>query len=59
MRGKQEVDVVGHYDEGVELVVTFCSVVLEGHDEEFRVGGDLEETASVVSSAGYEEGSGA
>jgi len=28
LRGEQEMDVVGHYDEGVEFVVTFGSVVL-------------------------------
>ena len=59
LRGKQEVDVVGHDDEGVEFVVTFGPVVLEGCDEEFSVGGNLEETTSVVSSAGDEESSGA
>ena len=55
LRGEQEVDVVGHDDEGVEFVVTFGSVVLECCDEKFSVGGELEETASVVSSAGDEE----
>ena len=59
LRGEQEMDVVGHDDEGVEFVVTFGPVVLEGFDEEFGVGGNLEETASVVSSAGDEECSGA
>jgi hypothetical protein len=59
LRGEQEVDVVGHDDEGVEFVVTFGPVVLEGCDEEFSVGGNLEETTSVVSSAGDEESSGA
>jgi hypothetical protein len=52
-------DVVGHDDEGVEFVVAFRSVVLEGFDEEFGVAFDLEEAAAVVGSAGDEEGSGA
>jgi len=59
LRGEEQVEVVGHDDEGVEFVVTFGSVVLEGFEEEFGVGGDLEEAATVVGSAGDEEGSGA
>ena len=59
LRGEEEMDVVGHDDEGVEFVVAFGSVVLEGFDEEFGVAFDLEETAAVVGSAGDEEGSGA
>jgi len=51
--------VVGHDDEGVEFVVAFRSVVLEGFDEEFGVAFDLKEAAAVVGSAGDEEGSGA
>jgi hypothetical protein len=52
-------DVVGHDDEGVELVVAFGPVVLEGFDEKFGVALDLKEAAAVVSSAGDEESSGA
>jgi hypothetical protein len=59
VRGEEEVDVVGHDDEGVEFVVSFGSVVLEGFDEKFGVAFDLKEAASVVGSAGDEEGSGA
>ena len=59
VRGEEEVDVVGHDDEGVEFVVSFGSVVLEGFDEEFGVAFDLEEAAAIVGSAGDEEGSGA
>ena len=32
---------VGHDDEGVEFVVAFGAVVLEGFEEEFGVGGRL------------------
>ena len=59
LRGEEEMDVVGHDDEGVEFVMAFGSVVLEGFDEEFGVAFDLKEAASVVGSAGDEEGSGA
>jgi len=59
LRGEEEVDVVRHDDEGVEFVVAFRSVVLEGFDEEFGVALDLKEAAAVVGSAGDEEGSGA
>ena len=41
LRSKQKVDVVGHDDERMELIVTFGPVVLEGCDEEFSVGGNL------------------
>jgi hypothetical protein len=34
LRSEEQVEVVGHDDEGVELVVAFGSVVLEGFDEE-------------------------
>jgi hypothetical protein len=33
LRGEQEVDVVGHEDEGVELVVPFPAIVPEGSEE--------------------------
>ena len=52
-------DVVGHDDEGVEFVVSFGAVVLEGLDEEFDVAFYLKEATAVVGSAGDEEGSGA
>jgi hypothetical protein len=59
LRGEEEVDVVGHDDKGVEFVVPFGSIVLEGFDEELGVTFDLEEAATVVGSAGDEEGAGA
>jgi hypothetical protein len=59
LRSEKKVEVVGHDDEGVEFVVSFSWVVLEGFDEEFGVAFDLEEAAAVVGSAGDEEGSGA
>ena len=55
LRSEQKVDVVGHDDEGVEFVVTLDSVGLESRDEEFSVGWDLEEAASVVGCGGDEE----
>ena len=54
--GEEEMDVVGHDDEGVQLVVAFCAVVLKGLQEELGVGGELEEAAGVVGAAGDEEG---
>ena len=59
LRCEKQMDVVGHDDEGVEFVVSFGAVVLEGFDEEFGVALDLKESASVVGSAGDEEGAGA
>jgi hypothetical protein len=59
LRSEKQVDVVGHDDEGVEFVVSFGAVVLEGFDEEFGVTFDLKEEAAVVGSAGDEEGAGA
>ena len=55
LRSKQQMNVIGHDDKGVEFVVTFGPVVLEGFDKEFSVGWNLEETASVVGSAGNEK----
>jgi hypothetical protein len=56
---KDEVDVIGHDDEGVEFVMAFVAVALEGFEEEFGVGRDLEETAAVVGRGGDEECAGA
>lgn len=53
--GEEEVDVVGHDDEGVEAVVALGAVVLEGFEEELGVGRGLEETAA-VGSLGADEG---
>lgn len=58
VRGEEEVDVVGHDDEGMELVEALVAVVLEGFDEEFGVGGELEEAAAVVRDCGDEESAG-
>nr|WP_049789205.1 hypothetical protein [Granulicella tundricola] len=49
-------DVVGHDDEGVEFVFGFGAVVLEGFEEEFGVGGAVEEAAAVESVGCDEEG---
>jgi hypothetical protein len=51
------VDVVGHDNEGVEFIVAFAAVVLEGFEEEFSGGCDLEESSAVVGLGGDEEGS--
>ncbi len=55
--GKEEMDVVGHDDEGVETVVAFVAVMLEGFEEELGCAVDLKEAASVVSDACDEVGS--
>ena len=55
--GQEQVDVVGHDDEGVEFVVAFSAIVLEGLEEELCCGCDLEECSSVCSLGGDEEGS--
>ena len=55
--GEEEMDVVGHDDEGVKFVVAFAAVVLEGFEEEFGGGCDLEEAAAVVGLGADEEGS--
>jgi hypothetical protein len=55
-RGEEEMDVVGHDDEGVELEVAFVAIVLECFDEERGVGVELEEGAAVGGGAGYEVG---
>ena len=39
--GEEEVDVVGHDDEGVEFVVAFAAVVLEGFEESSALAGSL------------------
>jgi len=56
LRGEDEVDVVGHDDEGVEFEVACAAVVLQGFEEEVGVGGDLKEAATVIGCAGDEEG---
>jgi hypothetical protein len=56
LRGEDEMDVVGHYDEGMEKVMLFGAVVLEGFEEEFGVVRDLKDAAAVVADGGDEEG---
>jgi hypothetical protein len=55
--GEEEVDVVRHQNEGVEFVVAFLAIVLEGFQEEFCCGWDLKEPAPVMGLSGDEEGS--
>jgi hypothetical protein len=55
---EQQVDVVGHDDEGVEFVEALRAIALEGFEEELGGGVDLEEAATVVGDRGDEEGSG-
>jgi hypothetical protein len=43
LRSEDEVDVVGHDDERVQLIVSGGAIVLEGFEEEFGVARDLEE----------------
>ena len=56
---EEKMDMVGHDDEGVKLVVAFGSVVLKGFDKKFGRALGLEEASAIVSSAGDEESSGA
>ena len=56
VRGEQEMDVIRHHDEGVEFVKAFCSVVLQGFDQEVGVCFDLKESAAVVGDCSEEEG---
>jgi hypothetical protein len=52
--GEEQVDVVGHDDEGVEFVEACGAVVLQRVGEEGGVGVDLEEAAAVVGDRGEE-----
>ena len=49
---------IGHDDEGVELVCALGKVVLVGFEEEVGVCGELEEAATIVGDGGDEEGAG-
>jgi len=53
----EEVEVVGHEDEGVELVAAFCAVIVEYLEEEIGVGVGLKEAAAIGGDGGDEEGS--
>lgn len=56
-RGREEeMDVIGHEDEGVELVASFGAVVMEKLDHEVRVRVGLEEAAALCGDGGDEEG---
>jgi hypothetical protein len=50
------VEVVGHEDEGVELVAAFGAVFIHQLEEEVGVGVGLEEAAAIGGNGGYEEG---
>lgn len=54
--GEEEMEVVGHDDEGVKEEVAFLPVVLEGLEEEMGCGFDLEEAAAVPGDACDEVG---
>jgi hypothetical protein len=42
------VNVIGHDDEGMKLVVASLTIVLDGFQEEFGIGGNLEESSAIV-----------
>jgi hypothetical protein len=56
--GEQEMNMVGKYEEGVELEVAAGAEVAEGFDEEFGESGDLEDGMAPVCGKGDEEGTG-
>jgi len=56
-RGDEEMEVVGHEDDGVELVAAFGAVVVEKLEEEVRVSVGLEEASALSGDGGDEEGS--
>ena len=51
---EKDMDVVGHDDEGVEFVMAFAAVVLEGVEEELGVRFGLEEAKTVPGATGDE-----
>ena len=55
-RRNEEMDVVGHEDEGVEMVAAFRAVVVEEVEKEVRVGFRLKEAAAIGGNGGDEEG---
>ena len=59
LRSEQEVDVVGHDDIRVELVVAQGAVMEQCVDEEFGESRDLEDGAAIVSCGGHERHAGA
>jgi hypothetical protein len=56
--GKQDVDVVGHDDEGVELEFSGIAITEERGDEEFSDSISLEDTATLVGDGGEDVGLG-
>ena len=52
---KQQMNVVGHYDERVKLVMTFAAVVLQRFKEELRISSNLKKAMAVVGGTGDEE----
>ena len=52
---EEQVDVVGHDDEGVEFIEALSAIALEGFEEELGRGVDLEEAATVVGDRDDEE----
>jgi len=53
--GEEQVDVVGHDDEGVEFVVAFAAVALERVEKKLGVGRLLEEAAAIPGLGADEE----
>lgn len=47
VRREEKVHVVRHDDEGMEFVMAFGAVVLQGFEEELSVAGDLEEAVTI------------
>ena len=58
LRRDEQVDVVRHHNEGVELVTSLTPVVLQGFQEELAFGVRLKEAAAVPGGAGHEVHSG-
>jgi len=48
-------DVIGHNDEGVELIVALYAVRLEDIEEQLGVRCDLKESSTIGADGGYEE----
>lgn len=53
---EEEMEVVGHQDEGVDLIAAFGAVIVEELEEEGGVRVGLEETAAIGGDGGDEEG---
>lgn len=55
-RRDEEMDVIGHEDEGMDRIATLSAVVVHQTDQEIRVGVGLEGAAAVRGDGGDEEG---